>query len=360
MDLWSSAERWAPAHDAPAEAHHDHDEPGPTPFAGVIMWFTVLLPYVGIAALAYWTYTLPSGWMLLTLFLLSYLAVGFGVTIGYHRLLAHKSFESYPWVEGTFYALGCMAMQGPPIRWTATHRRHHQRSDHDGDPHSPHLHGNGVYGVVRGLWHAHTGWLLTADKERTDRSVKDLIRNPMIRRIDRLYWLWLTISVVVPIALGLAIMHTWTGGLICLFWMTIIRISLMHHATWSVNSICHFFGLPELPQRRPQSQQPDRGDHQPRRGLAQQPPRLPDQRPPRPAVVGVRQQLGRDPHAATAAPGVGRPPAERERPSTESERRRPRVAGGPARRSLWSNWPHFQFTAIMLDARCRIGKLGER
>ena len=242
MDLWSPATRWAPAHDAPAEAHADHDEPGPTFLAAIIMWITVVMPYLGVIALAYWTYTLPSGWLLLTVFALSYLAVGFGVTIGYHRLLAHKSFTSYPWVEGIFYVLGCMAMQGPPIRWTATHRRHHQRSDQDGDPHSPHLAGNGVKGVVLGLWHAHTGWLLTADKERTDRSVKDLIRNPMIRTIDRLYWLWLTLSVAVPLTLGWALTHTFTGGLVAVFWAVIVRISLMHHATWSVNSICHFFG----------------------------------------------------------------------------------------------------------------------
>ncbi|HEX8325826.1 MAG TPA: fatty acid desaturase [Tepidisphaeraceae bacterium] len=242
MDLWSTADRWAPSPDAPAEVHHAHEEPPPTLLAAIVMWVTALGPYVGIAALAYWTYTLPSGWLLLTVFALSYLAVGFGVTIGYHRLLAHKSFNTHPWVEAIFYILGCMAMQGPPIRWTATHRRHHQRSDQDGDPHSPHLAGNGVKGVILGLWHAHTGWLLTPDKERTDRSVKDLLRNPMIRFVDRNYWLWLALSVAVPFALGLIIGHTLTFGLICVFWAVIVRISLMHHATWSVNSICHFFG----------------------------------------------------------------------------------------------------------------------
>ncbi|MGC4032533.1 MAG: fatty acid desaturase [Tepidisphaeraceae bacterium] len=242
MDLWSPATRWAPAHDAPPEVHAEHDEPAPTFWASVIMWITVVMPYLGILALATWTVTRPSGWIILTVFVLSYLAMGFGVTIGYHRLLAHKSFTSYRWIEGIFYILGSMAMQGPPIRWTATHRRHHQRSDHDGDPHSPHLHGNGVYGVVRGLWHAHTGWLLTPDKERTDRSVKDLIRDPMIRRIDRLYWFWLALSVAVPFAAGWLIQGGWQGGLVFVFWAVIVRISLMHHATWSVNSICHFFG----------------------------------------------------------------------------------------------------------------------
>jgi stearoyl-CoA desaturase (Delta-9 desaturase) len=140
------------------------------------------------------------------------------------------------------YIFGSIAMQGPPIRWAATHRRHHQTSDHDGDPHSPHLHGDGVAGILRGLWHAHTGWLLAKDAPDVDRSVKDLLRDPVVTFVDRFYWLWLALSVAIPFALGWWIQGGWIGGAMYVVWAVLIRISLLHHVTWSVNSICHFFG----------------------------------------------------------------------------------------------------------------------
>lgn len=236
MDLWHAADRWA----RPEDEHHHAP---PTLTAAIVMWITVLMPYLGLSVLIFWTIAMAHDWISITAFVLTYLAIGFGVTIGYHRLLAHRAFNTYRWVEGIFIVLGCMSMQGPPIRWAATHRRHHQKSDHDGDPHSPNLHGDGALGVLRGLWHAHTGWLLTPDKPHIDRSVKDLLRDPMIRMIDRLYWLWLAISIAVPFTIGfLGYHYSWTGGLACVFWAVVVRISLMHHATWSVNSVCHTFG----------------------------------------------------------------------------------------------------------------------
>jgi len=260
MDLWSPSHKWAkrpqtsPA-EAPADlitphdehplAHHEHDDHPDQPLtitAAVVMWITVLLPYVAVIGMIAFTATLPLGWLTLTGFLITYLLIGFGVTIGYHRLLAHRAFNTYAPIEAAFYVLGCMAMQGPPIRWAATHRRHHQKSDQDGDPHSPHCSGNGVRGVILGLWHAHTGWLLTPDKPNTDRSVKDLLASPLVTTIDRLYWLWLLISVAVPFTIGFVVGGTVLAGLIAVFWAVVVRIALMHHATWSVNSICHFFG----------------------------------------------------------------------------------------------------------------------
>ena len=133
-------------------------------------------------------------------------------------------------------------MQGPPVRWASTHRRHHQKSDDHGDPHSPHLHGTGVGGVLRGLWHAHTGWLLHPDPHDTARSATDMIASPVVRFVDRYYALWLALSVLIPFGLGAAVKGTALGGLETVFWSAVVRVVLMHHATWSVNSICHFFG----------------------------------------------------------------------------------------------------------------------
>ena len=137
-----------------------------------------------------------------------------------------------------------MAMQGPPIRWTATHRRHHQKSDHDGDPHSPHLHGNGVYGVVRGLWHAHTGWLFeTHGQADWKKYARDLYEDRTMRRISKAFpWLALG-SLLLPTLAGF-VLHGFTaeGALRGLVWGGLVRAFLLHHVTWSINSICHYFG----------------------------------------------------------------------------------------------------------------------
>ncbi len=234
MDLLSSYESW------PAQDAHGHEKL--TFPAAIFMWATVLIPYLGLAAILFFIPWLRPTWTDVALFSIVYLFIGFGVTIGYHRMLAHKSFTSYTWIEGFWMVLGCMAMQGPPISWTATHRRHHQTSDHEGDPHSPHLDGNGIRGVAAGLWHAHTGWLMKPRKQDVERSVKDLVANPTIRFVDKYYFGWLALSVIVSFGLGLLVHRTIAGGLAMIVYLVVLRIGLMHHATWSVNSICHFFG----------------------------------------------------------------------------------------------------------------------
>ena len=233
MDLLSTADRITA---------HDHEDPPLTATAVVVMWATVLGPYLALLIAAIWVATLPYRWLYLGVFAGCYLLTGFGVTIGYHRLLAHKAFSTYSPVSTLFLIFGSMAMQGPPIRWAATHRRHHQSADHDGDPHSPHLHGTGVRAVVMGMWHAHTGWLLTPNPDNSFRSVRDLLRNETVRFVDRYYLLWQAIAWAVPLGIGFAVTGTVGGALACLFWGVFVRIAMLHHVTWSVNSVCHFFG----------------------------------------------------------------------------------------------------------------------
>ncbi|QOV90776.1 acyl-CoA desaturase [Humisphaera borealis] len=208
----------------------------------VTMWVTVLLPYIGLAVAVGFAFAGGIAWIDMLVMAVCYLAVGFGVTIGYHRLLTHRAFTTHRWVEAIFYILGCMAAQGPPVRWAATHRRHHQNSDDHGDPHSPNLHGSGPLGVLRGLWHAHTGWLLHRDAPDVARSVNDLVASPLVRFVDRLYGFWILLGILIPFAVGLYVKGTFTGGLVTMFWGAIVRVVVMHHATWSVNSICHLFG----------------------------------------------------------------------------------------------------------------------
>jgi len=172
-----------------------------------------------------------------------YIFTGLGVTVGFHRLFTHKSFEAVAPVRWLYAIAGSMAIQGAVIDWVATHRRHHAYSDEVGDPHSPHLDSaTGVKGILRGLFHAHMGWLFAPAGTEVDVWAPDLVEEQAIHRIHRAFpWLALA-SFLAPAILGGLI--TWSiGGIFSGFvWGGLIRIFLLHHVTWSINSICHFYG----------------------------------------------------------------------------------------------------------------------
>src|SRR5437763_2970250 len=170
-----------------------------------------------------------------------YLLTGLGVTVGFHRLLTHRAFQTYPWLERVFAGLGSLSVQGSVMDWVADHRKHHAHADKEGDPHSPHVgHGSGL----RGLWHAHTGWLLeTQGQADWKRYAGELYDDPRMRRIGRHFPLLVLVSLLVPTVAGY-ILHGFTlgGALRGYIWGGLVRIFMVHHVTWSVNSICHFFG----------------------------------------------------------------------------------------------------------------------
>jgi stearoyl-CoA desaturase (Delta-9 desaturase) len=177
-------------------------------------------------------------------FVVMYLLAGLGVTVGFHRLLTHRSFQTYKPVEYALAGLGSMSVQGPVIDWVADHRKHHAHADEEGDPHSPHVDfGDGWRGALRGLYHAHMGWLLVNQGlARRRKYAKDLVEDPGMRALNRRF-LWLVlVGLAIPFLMGLALEHTLTGALGALLWGGPVRIFLQHHATWSVNSVCHFFG----------------------------------------------------------------------------------------------------------------------
>jgi len=188
-------------------------------------------------------------WPQLALMTVMYIVTGMGITVGYHRLFTHKSFSAGPIVTMVIGIIGSMAAEGSLLRWCAAHRRHHQFSDHDGDPHSPHLHdhGHGLRGIVSGFWHAHMGWIFDPPGESLERYVPDLIRDRRIRVISELFPLWVAIGFLVPALLGgllnLAIgAPFWTGVFLGFIWGGLVRIMVVHHITWSVNSVCHIWG----------------------------------------------------------------------------------------------------------------------
>lgn len=179
----------------------------------------------------------------LTLFFVFYVFTGMGVTVGFHRMLTHRSFDTVKPVRALLAIAGSMALQGPVIRWVADHRRHHAFADQPGDPHSPHLEeAEGVKGILQGLWHAHTGWFFDHDKTNIKKFAPDLVSDPMMRKIDRNFPALALTSVLLPGILGLAITRSWMGGLTALVWGGLARIFFLHHVTWSINSICHFYG----------------------------------------------------------------------------------------------------------------------
>lgn len=188
-------------------------------------------------------------WVDVGLMVFFYLITGFGITIGYHRMLTHRAFQTSKPVEYTFAILGSMALQGPVMSWVADHRKHHAHTDEEGDPHSPHagFAGGSVRNALRGLFHAHVGWLwVNEGRAGTRKYAPDLREDAGMRRISRLFPLWAILSLTLPGVLGGLITMSWAGALTGLIWGGFVRIFLLHHVTWSINSICHFLGTREF------------------------------------------------------------------------------------------------------------------
>lgn len=203
----------------------------------------VVVPFLGfLVALALLWGTLVHWSSLLTLALM-YFGCLLGVTLGFHRLLTHRSFKTYKWVQYVVAAIGSMAVEGPVMAWVADHRKHHAHTDRDGDPHSPHGHGDGVKGAIAGLWHAHVGWLFArSGRAEPARYARDLYEDRGMRLIHSTFGIWVAIGLAIPFALGYLLMGTLAGALEAMLWGGLVRIFLMHHVTWSINSVCHFFG----------------------------------------------------------------------------------------------------------------------
>ena len=202
----------------------------------------VVVPFLGVIAAGYLLWGGAFSWLPLGLLLGMYVLTVLGVTVGFHRLYTHRSFETNALMQAILGALGSMAVQGPLLKWVAQHRQHHQESDSPDDPHSPHLHGHGFVGLLRGLWYAHMGWFFRADAPNLANYVPDLMKNAIARRISRLFPLWVALGLLIPTAIGWLVSETLTGALLGFIWGGLVRIFFVHHVTWSVNSVCHLWG----------------------------------------------------------------------------------------------------------------------
>ncbi len=210
----------------------------------IITGTVTVLPFLAVGAGAWLAWESILHWSDVIVFTVLYLLTALGITVGFHRHLTHRAFKTRPWVRATFAALGSAAIEGPVISWVADHRKHHAFTDVEGDPHSPHVdHGVGWRGALRGLAHAHVGWLFEhTQRGKRERYAPDLIADPAIRFIDRTFVLWVALGLLVPFVLGVAIGGSLVTGLTALLWGGLVRVFLLHHVTYSINSLCHFFG----------------------------------------------------------------------------------------------------------------------
>jgi len=203
----------------------------------------VVLPFLGVLLAVVLLWDKLVGWTSLAVMVVMYVVTTQGVTLGFHRLLTHRSFQTYKPVQYLLAIVGSMAVQGPVMNWVADHRKHHAHTDQEGDPHSPHGHGGGLKGAITGLWYAHMGWLFErSGTSEHQRYARDLYDDRGMRRIHKTFAVWVAVGIAIPAALGLALTGTWWGAFEAALWGGPVRIFLVHHVTWSINSVCHFFG----------------------------------------------------------------------------------------------------------------------
>jgi len=196
----------------------------------IVMLVVVVLPFLATLLAIELLWQSAVNWTDLALLIAFNVIGGLGVTVGFHRMLTHRSFQPHPIVKFIFLVFGSMAVEGPALQWAAIHIKHHAHSDRDGDPHSP----------VEGFWHAHMGWMFKSTDADPNTYCRNLVRDPMVVFVSRTFLLWVILSLAIPFAIG-----GWTG----LLWGGLVRIFFTHHITWSVNSVCHTFGKREFETR---------------------------------------------------------------------------------------------------------------
>ena len=208
----------------------------------VLLWLFVAAPLLAVAAAVPVAWGWGLGWRDLVIGAVFYVVAGLGVTVGYHRYLTHGSFKAKHWLRIVLALAGSLSIEMSPIGWVAAHRRHHQFSDQDGDPHSPWRFGETKRGLSKGFAFAHMGWLFDRDKTNEARFAPDLVNEPAMRRIDRNFPWLVVFTLVAPAVIGGLWSWSWQGALSAFFWAALVRIALLHHVTWSINSVCHIVG----------------------------------------------------------------------------------------------------------------------
>jgi stearoyl-CoA desaturase (delta-9 desaturase) len=210
----------------------------------VIAGIVTAIPILSLFVVGWQLWASLLGWNDIFVFVLLYVLTGLGVTVGFHRLLTHRAFKTTRPIRATLAILGSAAIEGPVISWVADHRKHHAFADREGDPHSPHVgHGHGWRGALRGLVYAHVGWLfIHTHRGRRTRYAPDLLGDPVVSWVDRTFVVWALGGLVTAFGLGWLFGGTLRDGLTGVLWGGAVRMLVVHHVTYSINSLCHFFG----------------------------------------------------------------------------------------------------------------------
>ena len=208
----------------------------------VLIYLFVIVPFVAMIAAVPVAWGWGLSWRDIVIGVVFYFVACLGVTVGYHRHFTHGAFKAKPWLRVVMAAAGSLAIQGPVIPWVADHRRHHAYSDREGDPHSPWRYGMSVGALSKGFFYAHVGWLFDRDETNAQRFAPDLLADKAIRRVDRMFMPLVLVSILGPAVIGGLWSASWHGAFTALFWAGLVRIALLHHVTWSVNSVCHMVG----------------------------------------------------------------------------------------------------------------------
>ena len=229
--------------DVTADPPSQEDEP--TYLSGVqraTLAAVIAVPFLAVLAAVPVAWGGWLGWRDVVIAAVMYWVTGHGITVGFHRLFTHKSYKPNRAVKIAVAIAGSMAIEGPVVRWVADHRKHHKFSDRDGDPHSPWRYGTTVPALLKGMAWAHVGWMFDGEQTPARQYAPDLLKDPDIVKISKAFPFWAAVSVVTPALVGGLWSMSWHGALTAFFWGTLVRVSLLHHVTWAINSICHTIG----------------------------------------------------------------------------------------------------------------------
>ncbi|SFR27955.1 stearoyl-CoA desaturase (delta-9 desaturase) [Lentzea waywayandensis] len=213
-----------------------------SPFERFLIKLFTVVPALAVAAAVPLAWGWGLGWTDVGLAVFFYSLTCLGVTIGFHRYFTHGAFKANRALRISLAVAGSMSMQGPIIGWVADHRRHHAFADREGDPHSPWLFGTSIGALAKGFWHAHMGWMFRRELTNAARFAPDLLADPDIQRVNRLFPVLTATTLLAPAVAGGLISWSWWGALTAFFWASLVRVAVLHHITWSVNSICHMIG----------------------------------------------------------------------------------------------------------------------
>jgi stearoyl-CoA desaturase (Delta-9 desaturase) len=231
------------------EARPDLEPEGSSTVHRVLVAVFVALPLLALIAAVPFAWGWGLGWHDIVLALIFYVVSGLGISAGFHRYFTHASFKAKRPLRLALAVAGSLAFEGPVLNWVADHRRHHKYSDREGDPHSPWRFGNDWKALSKGLAFAHVGWIFENNRTSQEKFCPDLVADQGIRRISNSFMVWAGVSLALPALAGGLWSMSLRGALTALFWAGLVRVALLQHVTWSINSICHTFGREEFATR---------------------------------------------------------------------------------------------------------------